>query len=266
MAGVLLESVTNSRLIAVHCLLGVVDRGRSLSEWLPELLQGVSDARIRGLAQELCYGVLRWYPRLNVLADRLLQYPLPNKHKDLHMLILVGLYQLGYLEIADHAAVNETVESARQLGKGWAVKLINGVLRTYQRKRPALEAQLDAQPDTRVAHPSWLLQRLQTDWPEQWESIAEANNRRPPMTLRVNCRKQSRDAYQEKLAEREIPSALAPLAPQGLTLLSPIFRLISTGVKCLIRSSPAISLVSFPENPLITGSYSFPCVPVCCTT
>ncbi len=221
-ADLLLENITNPRLIAVRCLAGVVDSGRSLSEWLPLLLKEVSDERARGLAQELCYGVLRWYLRLDALAGQLLERPLRNKDRDLHMLILVGLYQLGYLNISDHAAVNETVESARQLGKKWAVKLVNGVLRAYQRKRSSLDSLLDARKETRFAHPSWLLDRLQTDWPQQWDAIAEANNRRPPMTLRVNCRRQTRDSYQGLLAQQEIPSESVPHVSHGLTLLRPV--------------------------------------------
>jgi len=218
----LLENITNPRLIAVRCVVGVVDSGRSLSEWLPSLLKEVSDKRVRGLAQELCYGVLRWYLRLDALAGQLLERPLRNKDRDLHMLILIGLYQLGYLKISDHAAVNETVESVRQLGKEWAVKLVNGVLRAYQRKRSSLDTLLDAQPETRFAHPPWLLNRLQANWPQQWDSIAEANIRRPPMTLRVNCRRQTRDSYQGLLMQREITSESVSHVSHGLTLLRPV--------------------------------------------
>ncbi len=206
----------------MRCVVGVVDSGRSLSKSLPSLLKGVSDERARGLTQELCYGVLRWYLRLDALAGQLLERPLRNKDRDLHMLILIGLYQLGYLKISDHAAVNETVESARQLGKEWAVKLVNGVLRAYQRKRSSLDMLLDAQPETRFAHPPWLLNRLQVHWPQQWDSIAEANNRRPPMTLRVNCRRQTRDSYQGLLTQREITSEPVSHVSHGLTLLRPV--------------------------------------------
>jgi len=219
---VLLKQKINPRLIAARCLAGVVDRGRSLSEYLPELLKRDIDERERGLAQELCYGALRWYPRLDALLDQMLERPLRNKDRDLHMLMLVGLYQLGYLNISAHAAVHETVESARQLGKTWAVKLINGVLRNYQRQQSDLDELLDSRPETRTAHPSWLLNRLQSDWPEQWEQITKANNCRPPMTLRVNRRSKTRDEYQHVLTNQNFPSTTVAHTQDGLTLQHPI--------------------------------------------
>ena len=50
-------------------------------------------------------------------------------------------------------------------------------------------------PVMHVMHPSRLLKRLQRQYPEQWQSIVEANNQRPPMWLRVNRTHHSRDSW-----------------------------------------------------------------------
>ena len=90
-----------------------------------------------------------------------------------------------------------------------------------QREREALEAKADAHPVGRTAHPAWLLEQLQQDWPDDWEAIVEANNSRAPMTLRVNARRGSRAAYLEKLAAADIDAIAHPLAVDGISLEKP---------------------------------------------
>ena len=57
----------------------------------------------------------------------------------LYTLLLIGIYQLLHTRIASHAAINETVNVAREIKKPWATKLINGVLRECQRRQMELE-------------------------------------------------------------------------------------------------------------------------------
>ncbi len=76
--------------------------------------------------------------------------------------------------------------------------MINGVLRQFQRQQEELLAEFNAS-DARYLHPSWLLKRLQKAYPEQWQSIVEANNQRPPMWLRINRTHHSRDSWLGKI-------------------------------------------------------------------
>ncbi len=211
----------NARALAALAVTEVVAEGRSLSAVLPAILSQAQD-RDRGLVQELSYGVLRWYPRLEALLDQLLQKPLKDKDRDLQVLLLVGLYQLAYLSLAPHGIVHDTVEAARQLDKVWAVKLVNAVLRNFQRQRETLEARLDQKEGSRYAHPNWLLKRLRADWPEHWQAIAVANNQRPPMGLRVNAGHQDRAAYLERLHQAGIAADLIGATEQGLVLEAPL--------------------------------------------
>jgi 16S rRNA (cytosine967-C5)-methyltransferase len=98
-----------------------------------------------------------------------------------------------------HAAVNETVEAARSSGKSWAVSLMNGVLRNAQRRATTLFAAVERDQAARWSHPDWWIARLQRDWPQHWQQILEANNQRPPMTLRVNRLRTGCAAYLERL-------------------------------------------------------------------
>ncbi|MHB8550760.1 MAG: 16S rRNA (cytosine(967)-C(5))-methyltransferase RsmB, partial [Acidiferrobacterales bacterium] len=68
------------------------------------------------------------------------------------------------------------------------------------------------------SHPSWLLRRLQQAWPRQWEQICRQNNTRPPMTLRVNCLRSTRDDYLAELARNQIAARPVAYLECGVTL------------------------------------------------
>ena len=208
------------RAVAARTLGRVLSEGQSLATVLPPALERVTPDQ-RGLLQELCYGVCRWQPRLQFLLDRLLTRPLAPNEAVVRCLLLIGLYQLWYLRIPEHAAVAETVAAAHLLRKPWAVGLVNGVLRTALRRRTELTALIEGNPEAHTAHPHWLLQRLQRDWPEDWSAIIAANNVRPPFSLRINPLRLDREAYRQHLAVAGHPADLAG-ADTALTLATPI--------------------------------------------
>ncbi|MBL8260125.1 MAG: 16S rRNA (cytosine(967)-C(5))-methyltransferase RsmB [Candidatus Competibacteraceae bacterium] len=211
----------NVRAIAARALVQVLGEGRSLAAVLPPALSR-TESRNRGLLQELCHGVCRWLPQLQALLDRLLARPLASTEHAVRALLLVGLYQVWHLRVPEHAAVSETVAAARQLRKPWAAGLANAVLRAALRRREELAAALKADPEADTAHPSWLLERLRRDWPDDWPAIVAANNARPPFALRVNARFLDREAYRRHLAEAGHNAAPAPDAAGALILEAPV--------------------------------------------
>ncbi len=212
----------NPRLAATHALNQIIAQGRNLSDALEPLLSRMASARDRALLQAMTYGVMRAYWRLDALLQQLLQKPLKAKDNDIRMALLLGLNQLIYMRIPEHAAVDETVRLAPALKKPWARGLINGVLRRFLRQRTELLAKIDQDDACRTAHPPWLLAQLQQDWPDDWEAIAAANNEPPPMTLRVNARQHSRDAYHARLTAAGIEAEPALHTEWGLTLAKPV--------------------------------------------
>ncbi|HHJ80409.1 MAG TPA: 16S rRNA (cytosine(967)-C(5))-methyltransferase, partial [Candidatus Tenderia electrophaga] len=104
----------DARVAAAKALDDVIRQGRSLSAVLPQWQDKVA-AKDRSLLQELCFGVARWYGRLDVIAAQLLRKPFKAKDTDVRCLILVGLYQMLYLRVPDHAAVSETVSATKAL-------------------------------------------------------------------------------------------------------------------------------------------------------
>jgi len=211
------------RKIAALLVHRVLDQGESLGSLLGAQLARLDDPRQRALAQELAFGTLRWSYRLEALLARLLRKPLKKKDRDLHALLLVGLYQLLILEMPAHAAVSETVEVARQLGKDWAAGMVNGVLRNAQRQSAALlKSVQDTTATARWAHPDWWIERLQQDWPENWQQILEAGNQRPPMVLRVNRLQVERDDYLQQLRVSGIEALPLPFVESAIRLEQPV--------------------------------------------
>lgn len=203
----------HSRAKAAKILTAVLQNKKSLREAMPAL-------KPDPFAQELCYGVLRHYFRLDFYIEELTQHPI--KDSDIKALLLIGLYQLFCLQKPPHAAVTETVEAARQLKKGWATSLINGVLRNALRSQKKLEEKIHAHLSAYYAHPLWLIQKLQNAFPADWKNILEQNNQHPPMTLRLNTARLSREDYLQALKTQNIEAIATAISPYGIQLKKPL--------------------------------------------
>jgi len=208
----------NSRFVALKLLVSVLEQGRSLSQVLPEGLAQFQDARERGFTQNLVIGTLRWHLRLEAIVNQLLKKPFKAKDQDLSLLLQLGLYQILYLKVPEHAAVGETVALATQLGKAWAKGVINGVLRQFIRNQTAILATVDLKPAHKHAHPQWLFKQLRQAYPEQWEKILQANNQEAPLYLRVNPLVHTKEAFLEQLDANGIKAEPHPLSPQAVKL------------------------------------------------
>jgi 16S rRNA (cytosine967-C5)-methyltransferase len=207
----------NTRWIAARIITRVLQEGQSLTVALDSGLKGVESAQEKAFVQALCYGVCRYYHRLDFILNALIDKPL--KSLEVKALILIGLYQLGYMRVKPHAAVSETVQAARKIV--WAKALINAVLRGYLRKQDNLEQQADKLKTAASSHPEWLIQQLEHDWPEQAGRILFENNQPPPMVLRVNLAKITRDGYFQLLLEQNLPAKLVNFTSAGIILDKP---------------------------------------------
>lgn len=210
--------MADCRVVAAQILAAVCGQGQSLERQLARHEPAVRE-RDRALLRELCYGGLRWQPRLQALLAPLLQKPLKERDADIQQLLIVGAYQLLYTRIPAHAAISSVVAACRELKKDWATGLVNGVLRALQRQHEQLAAQLPAAAAD--AHPTWLWQRIRAAWPQQAAAVFAANNSHPPLCLRVNRRQGSRADYSAALQAAGIEAADCAFAADGLRLATP---------------------------------------------
>jgi 16S rRNA (cytosine967-C5)-methyltransferase len=187
---------------------------------LPVALAAVADgAPTRGhaLVQELAYGTLRFWGRLEALAGALATKPLDPP---LRALVAVALYQLDYTDAPAFAVVDRAVEAAALLARPQAKPLVNALLRRYLRERVALSTQVAAaSPVARWSYPRWWIGRVEADHPRHWEAILTAGNDRPPLTLRANRLRTTRDALRQRFAEVGIDAH--PVGAEGLIVAQP---------------------------------------------
>lgn len=177
----------------------------------------------RAVIQDACYGVLRHLGRIDALLAALLQKPLTDDR--LRQLLRVGVYELDCTRAAPHAVVDHAVSACVALGVPAAKGLVNAVLRNFQRHKERLVAAAQRTDTGRYSHPQWWIDKLRAQYPAHYETILEADNQHPPLTLRVNRREVTRDAYLAELAAAGV--AARPVGDDGvvLTVACPVERI-----------------------------------------
>ena len=147
----------------------------------------------RHLCQELVYGIVRWQATLDWLIER------KTRNRPASALLLnllrLGLYQIFWLDrIPNHAAVHETVESAKRNGfehqAGFVNALLRGYLREFEATRKLLSELKTSRPDLGYSHPQWLIERWHKQWGVENTAALMTWNNTPPRTFaRVNTLK-----------------------------------------------------------------------------
>jgi 16S rRNA (cytosine967-C5)-methyltransferase len=189
-----------------------VRAGRSLSDALARLETGSS---LRAATQDLAYGTLRNLGLLDALLAGLLRKPVKPA---LHALLLAALYQLRARPHTGHTTVDQAVRAVSRLEPA-AKGLANAVLRNYLREADMLVARCDS--DTaHYSYPQWWIDRVRAAWPQCWESVLNAGNLHPPMSLRVNRRRLTAEQYLAKLGEHGIKGDV--VAEQAILLERPL--------------------------------------------
>ncbi|MEH7299632.1 16S rRNA (cytosine(967)-C(5))-methyltransferase RsmB [Neobacillus drentensis] len=176
-----------------------------------------------GLLTELTYGTLQRKMALDFYLN-----PFIKDNKKLadwiHHLLRLTLYQMVYLDrIPDRAAIYEAVDIAKKRGHKGIASLVNGVLRSIQRKGlPSLNE--ISEPNKRLAmetsHPEWLVTR----WVDQFgfdktKEMCEINLTAPMQTARVNLTKISRDECVALLEEDGFQIEKSPIIPEAIRCL-----------------------------------------------
>jgi len=214
------SQLSNLRAIACKVVHDVAYQHKSLTTLLPLANEQVAE-KDRALLQELVFGTCRWYFHLETLHNEFLRKPLHRNDKSAETLMKIGAYQLHHMRIPNHAALNETVAAAEELGLTNLKGLINAVLR----KISDHEFDLDLESSI-SSHPLWIQEKTKHNWPNNWQQILEQNNAHPPMTLRLNIshpliREHGRSYYLNLLKESEIEAKACELSSSGISLLNP---------------------------------------------
>lgn len=210
------QKIKDPRVVAVFAVKAVIQNQRSLSDVLPEILGDVNQDA--GLIHELTAGTLRWWWHLSMQVDQRLNKPLKLKDFDIYCLMVVGLYQIKFTRIPDHAAVSQTVSCAKSLGKQWSGKLVNAVLRGFIREQDQMDKKFKDDPVFQFSYPRWMIETLQRDWPDDWKEILAANNQPKALTLRVNSSQTTVNSVHSTLQSQGIDLSMTKDSPVGLRI------------------------------------------------
>ncbi len=220
--------MTNPRQLAFIALRDV-HKGAYADVALDRVLQKVnlldSDRR---LLTELIYGSVRRQRTLDTLIDQLAKKKSHQQPPDLRSILHLGFYQLRYQErIPASAAVNTTVQLAKENGFSGLTGFVNGLLRQYIRLAEKIKEdplQLPENPVERLgilhSFPDWIIQV----WLEQLgladtEKLCEWMNQSPTIDLRINPLCTSIEEVEVALQSVGVLVRRIPHLPQALRLI-----------------------------------------------
>jgi 16S rRNA (cytosine967-C5)-methyltransferase len=203
----------------------LVDAGTALPQALARVFaQTDATPQARGAIQDVAYRTMRQQG----LADELIALTTAKMPEaPLRALLRCALtlmctqddaYGKAYepYTVVDQAVTAAGADELTMRAKG----MINAVLRRFLRERESLLEQARAKPTGRWNYPAWWITAMRAAYPQNWEAILDAGNRPPPLTLRVNVRKTTVDAYLALLAENGMEAQ--QIGPQAVKLARPL--------------------------------------------
>ncbi len=216
----------NPRALALNALLETTGSPEAPDSLLEHHLSKSNlDARDKGLAVELTYGVLRRMATLDWRLAPLLDRPLARLPILVQMILRLGAYQLLFLDrIPPSAAVNESVNSAKQqihrLKRDWG-GFVNAVLRRLVRDPTPEWPSIDLDPvkhlSVKHSMPDWLSRR----WVDRYgtsvaDRLCAQASGTPPVTLRVHKLRSSREDLLSRLHQDGISATPTAVSPYGI--------------------------------------------------
>jgi len=152
------------------------------------------DRRDRALAQRLAFGTVQRARTLDHAIEQLGKRPVRKLDPPVRAALRLGAYQLGYTDVPQHAAVNESVELVRTARLERAVPFTNAVLRRLAGGITHLLAALpeDSPGGAALKHsyPDWIAELWWDELgPDEALALMRAQNEPPERVVRLNRRK-----------------------------------------------------------------------------
>jgi 16S rRNA (cytosine967-C5)-methyltransferase len=208
----------------------VLARVEATDAWLTPVLDArlsetpLRDARDAALVTELCYGATRRRLALDFALAGVSDRRLATLEDRVLAALRVGAYQLFYGRMPARAAVADTVQAIKEMGLGRAAGFVNAVLRRLS----ALAAQPLPPPEpvagylsAKESHPAWLVERwLKAFGQQRTEEMLAADNQPPPIVLRANSTRTSREELLALLAEAGLKPEATRASPAGVALVA----------------------------------------------
>jgi len=220
-----------ARTAAYHAVRAVASGRLDLPAALHASRAHLPDERDRSLAAEIVTGTLRWQRSLDHLVEHFSRRRIAKLDEEVLAILRLSLYQLLHLtRVPASAVVDDAVDLTRAARKPSASGFVNAVLRATLRQRNRLPLPpRPADPSNRTAalaylgithsHPDWLVSRwLDRYGFEDTERWVRFNNETPPLTLRVNRLRVTREQAIAVLEQDGVDVEPTRYAPDGLVV------------------------------------------------
>ncbi|TET45668.1 16S rRNA (cytosine(967)-C(5))-methyltransferase RsmB [candidate division TA06 bacterium] len=222
-----MKYVLTSRDAALEALYRVEVRSSYADLALEGILKGSDlDPRDRRLATELTFGCIRWRKRIDYILSKFLKGEVARLDPYTRNILRLGAYQVFFLDrIPDYAAISEAVKQSKKFGSKGCSSLVNGVLRSMaERSSDIVFPDGKHQPvehiSTFYSHPRWLVDRwVKRYGVEETQRLCEANNSIPPLSIRANLLKTTREELSEKLQQENVSSQPGRLSSSSLSIV-----------------------------------------------
>lgn len=170
--------MSKQRIIATQISYEVVFKKQNLREVFNQRLSDKLEPEFKSAVKALCYDTIRHYLQLQDRWQQCVK-KLP-KDKLVRVILSQALAEFYYQKKPEHVVVNEAANIAKKLKKRWACGLINATLREALKNKAYKPSNEEAQYE----HPQWWIDQLKNDWPNDWQTILQANNQKPPLWVR----------------------------------------------------------------------------------
>ncbi len=211
--------MTKTRIAAVACLIDILKHGSRPKKSLEQFSQAL-DRRDRAFLMEIVYGVMRNLYSLDAIIGTFIRNTKTLSDETVNNL-RIALYQILFMRVPGYAVVNESVEMEKSGGKP---SLINAVLRNLLRGKEKIALPLvyeDVVKDISIntSHQEWMVKRwIARFGKDEARLLAVANNSMPPLVLRTNTLRISRDELLRGLAEKKMSAEPARFSPDGIVI------------------------------------------------
>tara|TARA_B100000035_G_scaffold24868_1_gene19498 strand:+ start:4307 stop:5578 length:1272 start_codon:yes stop_codon:yes gene_type:complete len=187
--------------------------GTNFDSAFENVFRNNKDLEYKSQTKAITYGALRYMGQSKYLIKSLVRNKIENRLVE--SLIHVALFQLSHESHSYFTIVDQAVKATKKIDLRKS-NFVNAVLRNFLRNKDTLIKGFIGQEESQFNYPIWWIKKVKKQYNSDWENILNIGNDHPPMTIRVNKRKISIDAYKELLTKEGIEYSF--IANEGLIL------------------------------------------------
>ncbi len=152
----------------------------------------------------IIYGVVENLLNINTVIEKVFNKNINKINNRAYIILLIGIYELKFMEKSEYAPVNEYVNLAKKIAKS-QVRLINYGLREYLREKDKINTIIDKDIYLKYSTSKWVMDELIKDFgKESAIKFIEKSFNKKKIYIKINERILSISEYEKKLELRNI--------------------------------------------------------------